>query len=478
MRRREFLSGTAAALVLASAGLHWGCADSAETRTYGSTTLRRRKAASAGPNVLVLSLDDQNDWLGFLNNHPGTRTPNLDALAAESTVFTHAYTTAPMCNPARTAIFFGQPPHRSQVYDHGDESDAALERFLPEHASLADHFWSAGYETLLSGKVASGMQERCGSAADRVERSAEDDWVSPYDSRPLGPRGGPRGANIDFGPSGRPLDEEPDVITARWAADHLEHARTPFVLCYGTIRPHTPWRIPQEFLAQHPIEDVVVPEVRPGDLDDLSDYVRDDILTKQRQFGILRDSGLWEEAVQAYQASTTLADHCIGIVLDALAASPHADDTVVVVFSDHGFHLGEKLHLHKFTLWERATRVPFLLRAPGTLEPGSFDIPVSTLDLGPTVAELCDVEIKGPHEGASLVPLIRDPSRADERPPVTTWLEGNHAVRRSQWRYIRYRTGDTELYDHAADPNEFTNLAGRPEHRSVEAELGAFLPAA
>ena len=138
MRRREFLSGTVAALVLASVGVRCGDVDPG-TRTYGGTTLRRRKT-SRGPNVLVLSLDDQNDWVGFLNNHPGTRTPNLDALAAESIVFNHAYTTAPMCNPARTAIFFGQPPHRSQVYDHSDKSDAALESFLPEHASLVDHF--------------------------------------------------------------------------------------------------------------------------------------------------------------------------------------------------------------------------------------------------------------------------------------------------------------------------------------------------
>lgn len=478
MRRRQFLSGTAAALVFASVGVRCGTTDSAETRTYGGTTLRRRNAGADGPNLLVLSLDDQNDWLGFLDNHPGTRTPNLDALAAESVVFTHAYTTAPMCNPARMAIFFGQPPHRSQVYDHSDESDAALGRFVPEHVSLVDHFWSAGYESLLSGKVATHMGKRCGSSPGPTLNESERDWVSPYDGRPLGDDGQPRGAGIDFGPSGRPLDEEPDVIAARWAADKLGGTRSPFVLCYGTVRPHTPWRVPQQFLDQHPIERVVVPDVRPDDLEDLSEYAREDILQYRKQFETLRDSGRWEEAVRAYQASTTFADHCIGIVLDALAGSAHADDTIVVVFSDHGLHLGEKMHVHKFTLWERATRVPFLLRAPGALAPGSFDPPVSTLDLGPSVAELCDVEIQGPHEGASLVPAINDPTLAEERPPVTTWLEGNHAVRRGRWRYIRYRTGDTELYDRETDPDEYTNLSGQPEYRSVEAELDAFLPAA
>ena len=478
MRRREFLSGTAAALVFASVGVSCGNRGSDGTRTYGSTTLRRRDAVPDGPSVLVLSLDDQNDWLGFLNDHPGTKTPNLDALAAESVVFAHAYTPAPMCNPARTAIFYGQPPHRSQVYDHEDQSDAALKSFLPEHASLVDHFWSAGYETLLAGKVGTGMRHRSGSSTEPVADKNEEDWVSPYDGESLGKGGAPRGAGIDFGATGRPIGEEPDVVTARWAADRLERLQTPFLLSYGTIRPHVPWRIPQQFLDEHPLEDVVVPELRPDDLDDLSGYARNDILTQQRSFEVMRESGQWEAAVQAYQASTSFADHCVGIVLDALAASPHADDTVVVVFSDHGFHLGEKMHLHKFTLWERATHVPFLLRAPGALEPGVFDPPVSTLDLGPTVADLCDVEITGPHEGASLIPVVHDPARADERPPVTTWLEGNHAVRRGRWRHIRYRAGDSELYDHATDPNEYTNLAGRPEYRSVEAELDSFLPVA
>jgi arylsulfatase A-like enzyme len=181
--------------------------------------------------------------------------------------------------------------------------------------------------------------------------------------------------------------------------------------------------------------------------------------------------------VQAYQAATSFADHCVGLVLDELAASPYADDTIVVLWSDNGFHLGEKQHLHKFTLWEPSTRVPLLIRAPGRLDGGTFDPPVSLLDLGPTVADLAGVAILDEsHQGESLLPLLDDPAAAADRPAIMTWLEGNHSVRQGDWRLIRYTTGETELYDIAGDPQEFVNLAGDGQHDEVETQLAALLP--
>ncbi len=136
-------------------------------------------------------------------------------------------------------------------------------------------------------------------------------------------------------------------------------------------------------------------------------------------------------AVQAYQSAISYADDRIAKVLDELAHSPYADETAILLWSDHGYHLGEKLHITKFTLWERSTRVPLLIHAPGRFDSGrDFDRPASLLDLGPTVADLCGIEIHGPHDGASLLPFVAEPSRADERPAITTWLAGNHTVRR------------------------------------------------
>jgi arylsulfatase A-like enzyme len=235
--------------------------------------------------------------------------------------------------------------------------------------------------------------------------------------------------------------------------------------------------VPQKFFDLHPLESVVVPTVRPDDLEDLSAYARDRIIDPHGRFELLQKSGLWEEAVQAYQAAISFADDRVGTVLDTLARSRYADDTAVVVWSDHGFHLGEKMHIEKFTLWERATRVPLVIHVPGRFdEHREFSRPVSLLDLAPTIAQLCGARLHAEQDGGSLLPLVADPEQADARPPISTWLSGNHAVRRGSWRYIRYRTGDAELYDHRSDPDEFQNLAGRPEYAAVEAELSSFLP--
>jgi arylsulfatase A-like enzyme len=272
--------------------------------------------------------------------------------------------------------------------------------------------------------------------------------------------------------------EQPDGVTSRWVCEQLRQEQPgPFFLAYGVTQPHTPWRVPQRFFDLHPLDEVVVPESRADDLDDLGDYVRDEIVIRS-PLAMLQRHGLWREAVQAYQAAISFADWCVGQVLDELAASPHAENTIVVLWSDHGYHLGEKLHWHKLALWERATRVPFLLHVPGQPATGRVAAPVSLLDVGPTLAELCGLELDPAHEGASLLRVLEDPARAEDRPPITTWRPGNHSVRQGPYRYIRYETGDRELYDHRDDPGELRNLSGAASARSVMDDLEGFLPRA
>jgi arylsulfatase A-like enzyme len=504
MDRRSFLRGSLAAAAAATAAggtlglVRFFDSDGGKTsepRTYGSLELRRRRPASDAPNVLMLALDDCNDWLGFLNNHPGTYTPNLDALAAQSVVFTHAYTPAPMCLPARTAVMFGRHPFDTAIYDHTDPSQQRYRRFSGVTPSLVDEMWAAGYDAVGAGKIFNGAETARWAEYRTTEHyydgwlrknpdtpayAHDPDWLSPYDGRPIGRGERFTAAMTDFGPSGRAPADEPDGEAAEWVRRHLRQPRrAPLFLAFGCFLPHVPWRVPQRFLDLHPLEQVVVPEFRPDDLDDLSAYARTEIIPKPtRAFELLQTSGLWEEAVQAYQAAISFVDDRVGQVLNELADGPLADDTIIVLWSDHGYHLGEKLHLHKFTLWERATRVPFLLHVPGRFDrEARFDPPVSTIDLAPTLAELCGLEQRSPHAGESLLPLLKDPALADARPPICTWLAGNHAVRRGPWRYIRYNTGDIELYDHRDDPHEYVNLAGRPEHAAVEGELASFLPA-
>jgi arylsulfatase A-like enzyme len=497
VRRRTFLFGaltTTAAAATGGALLRGGGGSSGAVRTYGTTRLQRRTAASDAPNVLLISIDDCNDWLGFLNNHPGTQTPNLDALAATSVSFSKAYCTAPMCLPARTSILFGRQPDTTGVYDHSAGSTARYEALARVTPSLVDDLWAAGYDTYGAGKVFHDPQEARWTEAARFpwyvpahnrNRTGmgptryDPDWRSPYDGKPIG-----RGESfdytmIDFGPSGRPAEEEADGQATTWVLERLgRHHGRPFFLALGLYLPHEPWRMPKKYFDLHPLDEVVVPEVLPDDLADLGPYARDYIIDRNHRYERLRESGLWEEAVQAYQAAISYADDHVGRVLDGLASSPHADDTVVTVWSDHGYHLGEKMHIEKFTLWERATHIPLLLHVPGRYDSQQvFDPPVSAIDIGPTLAGLCGAELRGEHEGRSLLEVLEHVDGADERPPVMTWQAGNHSVRRGAWRYIRYRTGEAELYDQHRDPDEFTNLAGDRRYAATIAELDAFLPA-
>jgi arylsulfatase A-like enzyme len=467
--------------------------DPAPTRAYGSTRLRRRKAPSDAPNVLLISIDDCNDWLGFLNNHPGTYTPNLDALAATSLSFAKAYCAAPMCLPARTSILFGRQPYATGIYDHTDESFARYEEVTKNTASLVDDLWAAGYDAYGAGKVFHDPQTARWTESRRfpwylpgnVRRRPDADptrydpsWRSPYDGKPIG-----RGENfdytmIDFGPSGRSPEQEADGQATNWVLDHLmqDHSN-PFFIALGLYLPHDPWRVPQKYFDLHPLEEVVVPEVRPDDLVDLGPYAREQVIDRFHRYATILEGGLWEEAVQAYQASISYADDHVGRLLDGLASSRYADDTIVIVWSDHGFHLGEKMHIEKFTLWERATHVPLLLHVPGRYDALQvFEAPVSAIDIGPTVTELCGAEIHEEHDGRSLLDVVEHPERADERPAVTTWQAGNHSVRRGNWRYIRYRTGEAELYDHRSDPQEFTNIVHDRRQAATVVELDALLP--
>jgi arylsulfatase A-like enzyme len=476
VRRRSFLIGAAAASAAAiGAGAYvYDRRDPDESvRRYGSTVITRRRPDPDAPDVLFVSLDDCNDWVGFLRNHPGTHTPNLDALAAESVVFSQAYCTAPMCRPARMSVMFGKAPYEVGVYDHSDQSNARLLELGRTHASLVDDFWGAGYDVVVAGKVFGDFPRGrfTQSRPTRIE-PADPDWISPYDGRPLR-GGGPRGP-LDFGPSGDQPDEGPDGEAATWVRQQLLAPRSrPLFLAYGLVSTHVAWRVPQKYFDLHPVDGVVLPEYRPDDLDDLGPTARE--LIDDRTVEQLRRTGRWQAAVQAYQAAMSYADDRLGVVLDALASKPAGNDTVVVVWSDHGFHLGEKLHWHKFTLWEQATRIPMVFRLPGR-SGDRVDRPVSAMDIGPTLLDFTGVPSTEAQSGASLLPALDDPALVDQRPPISTWLPGNHAVRQGPWRYIRYRDDSSELYDHRTDPDEQTNLAGRPEYLTIERALASYLP--
>ncbi|MHC4401721.1 MAG: sulfatase-like hydrolase/transferase, partial [Planctomycetota bacterium] len=225
----------------------------------------------------------------------------------------------------------------------------------------------------------------------------------------------------------------------------------------------------------YPLDEIVLPEVKDDDLDDVPDLGRRMARPEGDHHKVVTTNN-WEKAVQGYLASITYVDGQVGRLLDALDKRPDAKNTVIVLWTDHGWHLGEKLHWRKFTLWEEAGRVPLVFVVPNLTTPGRCDRTVSLLDVYPTLADVCGLPVGGPLEGKSLKPLLANPQAEWNRPVVTTHGFMNHAVRSERYRYIRYSDGTEELYDHENDPMEWTNRAGDPKLARVKKELAEWLP--
>jgi len=274
------------------------------------------------------------------------------------------------------------------------------------------------------------------------------------------------------------IDDMSDGRMVNWVREQFRSGeiKEPFFVGVGIIRPHLPFYAPQSYFDQYPLDEVQLPEIKKDDLADVP--------LAGRMMGIGRSQhraitshGQWKTAVQAYLAASTFADDCVGRVLEGLRDSGYAENTIVVLWSDHGWQFGEKEHWSKFTLWERATRVNMIFAGPGVAQARTSGAPVNLLDLYPTLAAMAGIEVPDDQvEGRSIEPLLEDPEQAWPWPSITTYGYNNHAVRDQRWRYIRYHDGSEELYDHANDPMEWTNLAHKSEHADVVERLAALVP--
>ncbi|MHB8897649.1 MAG: ELWxxDGT repeat protein [Thermoguttaceae bacterium] len=417
------------------------------------------------PNVVFLAVDDLNDWVGALGGYAAVQTPNLDRLAARGVTFSKAYCPAPFCNPSRSAVMTGYYPATSGVYKNTDDWRVAL----PDALTLPELFKANGYDTVGGGKVLHWN-----------DRALWDEYY-PQVSDPvptaevLQSEDNSTGV-LSWGRLDVPDQEMNDYRITSWAADYLHRQHDdPFFLACGVFRPHVPMNVPDAYFDMYPLEQIVLPEVLPDDLDDVPAIVRSTLEDDNLNTDLL-EAGNREKVVQAYLASVSFADAQIGRVLDALEASEYANNTIVALWSDHGMHFGEKNHWKKGTLWEEATRVPLIVSAPGVGEPGSVvDYPVDLVNLYPTLADLCDLPVEDSLDGISLRPLLEDPDTQWDRPALMNHRDHN-AVRYQDWRYIRYADGSEELYDHRTDPNEWTNLASDPALQPIKTQLAAMLP--
>lgn len=433
------------------------------------------RAKASPPNILLIIADDLNDWIGPMKGHPQTKTPNLDKLAARGLSFNNAYITAPICNPSRASFLTGRRPFTTGIYDNLQPAMPHVPARVPIHDYLREHH----YASFAVGKIYHYRGYRK-EHWDEVEYYTDDTLPNSVATRRPGPFGYRMFTEED--PT-EPFNEkraESELVDAKgaaWAISKLNQPHSkPFFLAYGVHRPHTPFDVPKKYFDMHPLDSVQLLQVREDDLSDVPAAGVKFANPKGAHANVVR-SNVWKDRVRAYLACVSYMDAQVGRVLDALDKSPHRDNTIIVFLSDHGWHLGEKEHWAKQALWRQATRIPYIWVVPGVTKPGTkSDRAVDTLSLYPTLCELAGAPIPKHAEGISVKPLLLNPAAEWKQPALTTHLKGNHAISTEAWRYIRYADGSEELYDQKNDPNEWTNVAGKPEHAGIKKDLAAYIP--
>jgi arylsulfatase A-like enzyme len=455
--------------------------------TASTQALGAPEQKAARPNVLFIAVDDLNDWIGCLGGHAQTITPNLDRLAKSGVLFTNAYVAAPSCGPSRAAVLSGRLPGTTGLY----ENPQKLREVMPDAELMPRYFSKHGYWSSGSGKILHYV----------IDPPSWDDYYPAKEKDDPFPRTFYPAKRPVSLPVGRPwqyletdwaaldvTDEEfgGDWLVTKWVGEQLQKPRAePFFLACGIYRPHEPWFVPKKYFEPFPIDSIEPgPGYREGDVDDLPPAGKR--LAQSRYFPHIQAHGQWKKGIQAYLASIHFSDAMVGRVLDALDKSPWRDNTIVVLWSDHGWHLGEKEHWQKFTGWRICDRVPLMIRVPAGIAPGLpegirpgsvCERPVSLVDLFRTLTDLCGLPEKPGIDSRSLVPLLEEPTMEWNHPAITHLAEPeSYAVSTERWRYIHYEGGDEELYDIEADPHEWTNLADRADHAETLAAMRALAP--
>ena len=426
------------------------------------------QTSSTKPNVLFIVIDDLNDWVGYLGGNAQSPTPNLDRLARRGVRFTNAHASVTVCNPSRASVLSGMRASTTGVYDNHID----WRPLVPEPKMITAQFRNAGYWVAGAGKVHHGRPFLRESDWDEYVKSKDGFQRKPGDTMHI--------STVNDVPDDAMLDHR----NVTWLIEQLQKKRDqPLFLAAGLTKPHIPWNVPRKYYDRFPVEKIELPPNLPTDLDDVPPAgvhmarttVQGDM--PESDHDVVLRTGRWKETIQGYLAAIAFMDGQLGRLIDALDQSPIRDNTIVVLWSDHGWHLGEKLHWRKMTLWEEATRVPLLWIAPGVTKPDTVcDRTVDLMSIYPTLMELAGLPIPSHVEGLSIRPLLADPTAEWKHPALTTYLFNNHAVRTDRWRYIRYADGGEELYDEVADPQEWKNLAGNPELASIKAELAKYLP--
>ncbi len=447
------------------------------------------------PNVLFVSIDDLNDWIGCMGGHPQARTPALDTFSEDAVRFDHAYCTNPACNPSRTSIMTGLAPHTSGVYSNYQD----WREVIQEHTTIGHYFRDNGYYSAGAGKI---------FHYHMIDSSCWDSyWPSqkrnmPQEYLPQNHPAGDEEAKKEYQTINMPIFKNmykmfdwaaldiPDSLmgdyqSVEWVSKQLkkEHEK-PFFLACGIYRPHAPWYVPRKYFDLFPLDEVELPEVLETDLDDLGDRVVDIAHRSGNYHKHVVEADQWKAGVQGYLASTAFADAMFGRLMQSLDESDYADNTIVVVWSDHGWQLGEKEHWRKFALWENVLQTVLMIRVPegvktlpgGTSQKGACVRMVSTQDIYPTLVDLCGLPVNPDIDGRSLLPLLSDPVAEWNYPAISSYDFGEFSVRTEGWRYTIYIDGSEELYNHATDRAEWYNLVDVADYSSQLEKMRGMVP--
>ncbi|UII78728.1 sulfatase [Flagellimonas sp. CMM7] len=425
------------------------------------------------PNVLLIAIDDLNDWIGVLEGHPQAKTPNIDRLAAMGVTFTNALCQAPVCNPSRASMMTSLYPSTTGIYfldpDIPASEVAIKNRLMPQR------FLEEGYHVSGAGKLfhnAPGINER------HVPNYAGDfGGFGPFPTEKLTTF--PGHPLWDWGVFPEDDEKMPDHLIANWTKEQLEKKRdSAFWLGVGFYRPHVPQYVPQKWFDLYPIDSVQLPNHLTTDLEDISTYGKN--ITRLEHvhpdFEWVVENDEWKPLVQSYLACVSFVDYQVGKVLNALQASEYKDNTIVVLYSDHGFHLGEKERFAKRSLWEDGARVPLIIAGPGIQKGGRCGKPAQLLDIYPTLLELTGLKEDSRLEGNSLLPLLRNPQSDWPKYARTSFGPGNYAIVSEHYRFIQYNDGTEEFYDHQNDPNEWYNQIANENYQKLISSHRAQIP--
>ncbi|SMP41432.1 Arylsulfatase A [Neorhodopirellula lusitana] len=449
-----------------------------------------RADAPQRPNVLFIAIDDVNDWVGPLGGHPQAKTPHLDRFCEQgAVVFQNAVCPAPVCCPSRSALLSGFMPNHTGVY--GNLSNILDSPITKTHATLPEYFTQHGYHSLSTGKIFHKHATETGAdwgqwAFDTFRHTTPENRPdrSRLTHQGLGIVNGAKAKGpapkyswgaLSWGPTEEPLQETKDFTSAEWAGQQLQKSwNQPFFMAIGISKPHLPWVVPQEFFDLYDLETLQTADIKPDDLDDIKRPNGENAYQPQPDYEWVVENGILKEATRAYLASVSYADACLGVIFEALQKSEHADNTIVVVWGDHGYHLGEKLRFKKSTLWRESARTPLIVRLPSMKKQQVCQRVVNLVDLYPTLIELCGLPEKE-LDGRDISPLLSTPDMPWKHPGVTVADYGT-SVLTEDWHYLETKSGNKEFYDLRNDEMEWKNLIGSPEYAATIAELAKSVP--